>query len=64
MAVGSQVFFDMMYHPPYKVLVLGDLCSGVTVLVAESAVWWNITQVRAHVTPPHSPATPTPTPVM
>ena len=48
MAVGSQVFFDMMYHPPFKVLVLGDLCSRVTVPVAESAVWWNIVQVRAH----------------
>jgi len=46
MAVGSRVFFDMMYYPPFKVLVLGDLCSRVTVPVAESAVWWNIVQVR------------------
>jgi len=46
MAVGSRVFFDMMYHPPFKVVVLGALCSHVTVPVAESAVWWNITQVR------------------
>jgi len=46
MATGSRVFFDMMYQPPFKVLVLGDLCSRVTVPVAESAAWWNITQVR------------------
>ena len=46
MAVGSRVFFDMMYYPPFKVLVLGDLCSRVTVPVAESAFWWDILQVR------------------
>ena len=48
MATGSRVFFDMMYHRPFKVVVLGDLCSRVTVPVAESAVWWNITQVRPY----------------
>ena len=46
MAIGSRVFFDMMHQPPFKVIVLGDLCSRVTVPVAESAVWWSITQVR------------------
>jgi len=50
MAVGSRVFFDMMYDLPFKVLVLGDLCSRVTVPVAESVVWWNILQVRAATT--------------
>ena len=46
MAVGSKVFFDMMHYEPFKVVVLGDLCSRVTVPVAESAVFWDIVQVR------------------
>ena len=45
MAVGTRVFFDMMYRRPDIALVLGDLCSRVTVPVAESARWWNIVQV-------------------
>ena len=45
MAVGSQVFFDMMHSPPAKAIILGDACSHVTVPVAESAIGWNVFQV-------------------
>ena len=45
MAIGTKLFFDMMHLDPPKVMLFGGSCSHVTAPIAESAKWWDISQV-------------------
>ncbi|ELU11519.1 hypothetical protein CAPTEDRAFT_196704, partial [Capitella teleta] len=42
---GINAMFELLYRPPYKVMIIGPGCSVACIPAAEASLYWNLTHV-------------------